>query len=144
MIAIDTNILIYAHRSDSPSHASASERIRVLAESGQSWAIPWPCVHEFLSVATNPKILRPATPMTHAIHQIEVWMESGTLSLLAEGSNYWLALKTLITDGQVIAAQTHDARIAALCLQHGVSELWTADRDFSRYPDLKTRNPLIA
>jgi predicted nucleic acid-binding protein len=40
-------------------------------------------------------------------------------------------------------AQVHDARIAALCLHHGVTELWTADRDFGRFPELRTRNPLI-
>jgi predicted nucleic acid-binding protein len=38
----------------------------------------------------------------------------------------------------------HDARIAALCLQHGVRELWSADRDFNRFPALRTRNPLVA
>jgi predicted nucleic acid-binding protein len=37
----------------------------------------------------------------------------------------------------------HDARIAALCVQHGVRELYSADRDFSRFPQIAVRNPLI-
>lgn len=40
-------------------------------------------------------------------------------------------------------AMVHDGRIAALCLHHGVSELWTADRDFSRFATLAVRNPLV-
>jgi uncharacterized protein len=143
VIAVDTNILIYAHRPDAPQNKVAAQSVRSLAEGKQPWAIPWPCVHEFLSVVTNSKIMKPATPMQTAIDQVEAWMESDRLVLLSEQSGHWQELKAQITSGRIVAAQTHDARIAALCLQHGVSELWTADRDFSRFPELKTRNPLV-
>jgi len=53
-------------------------------------------------------------------------------------------LKSLAVSSRVSGPQIHDTRIAALCLAHGVRELWTADRDFTRYPSLKIRNPLIA
>lgn len=36
----------------------------------------------------------------------------------------------------------HDARIAAICLSHGVKKLWTCDRDFARFPSLRHENPL--
>jgi hypothetical protein len=52
-------------------------------------------------------------------------------------------LAGLLETSGVAGAKVHDARIAALCLSHGVAELWTADRDFSRFPSLTTRNPLI-
>ena len=81
MIAIDTNVLVYAHREDSPFHETAAACLASCAESRAPWAIPWPCVH--------------------------------------------------------------DARIAALCLQHGVRELWSADRDFGRFPALRVVNPLL-
>ena len=58
MIAVDTNILVYAHRQDSEWHPSAARVIRGLAEGTSAWAIPWPCVHEFLAVATHPRIFR--------------------------------------------------------------------------------------
>jgi len=48
-----------------------------------------------------------------------------------------------MTAGQIVGPRVHGARIAALCLQHGVRELWTADRDFSRFPQVKTLNPLL-
>jgi uncharacterized protein len=62
--------------------------------------------------------------------------------LLAETDAHWLELRQLATAGQVTGARIHDARIAALCRQHGVRELWSADRDFGRF-DLVVVNPLI-
>jgi predicted nucleic acid-binding protein len=44
----------------------------------------------------------------------------------------------------VVGNKVHDARVAAICLGHGVRELWSADRDFSYFPDVRTRNPLVA
>ena len=110
MIAIDTNLLVYAHRRDSPWHTIARDAIAGLAEGRSAWAIPWPCVHEFLAIVTHPRIY------VHA-------------NCLSTGRTAW--------------AHVHDARIAALCLTHGVRELWTHDRDFGRFPALAVRNPLV-
>jgi predicted nucleic acid-binding protein len=63
--------------------------------------------------------------------------------VLSEGSTHWETLSRLLTAGKIAGPAVHDARIAAICLAHGVSELWTADRDFSRFPELTARNPLI-
>ena len=52
-------------------------------------------------------------------------------------------LRDLAVRAKLSGPRIHDARIAALCLHHGVRELWTADRDFSAFPKLKTRNPLV-
>ena len=76
MIAVDTNILVYAHREDSPWHSAAVTCVTRLAEGGAPWAIPWPCVHEFLAIVTHPKIYRPATPLTSALDQVGAWIES--------------------------------------------------------------------
>jgi hypothetical protein len=70
-------------------------------------------------------------------------MESPTLVLLAESEGYWSELRSLLEQGRVSGAMVHDARVAAICRDHGVRELWTADRDFSRFPSLTTRNPLV-
>jgi hypothetical protein len=143
MIAVDTNILVYAHREDSPWHAQAYAAIVDLAESRAQWAIPWPCVHEFLSIVTHPKIYTPPTPLHKATDQIQAWFESPSLMLLQEMEGYWLAFRKIVETGQIVGGQMHDARIAALCILHEVQELWTADRDFSRFSGLKVRNPLI-
>ena len=106
------------------------------------WAIPWPCVHEFFSIATHPRIFDPPSTTGQACAQIGAWLESPSLVLIGEGSTHWTRLRTLVIDGKVAGPLVHDARIAAQCLASGVTELWTLNRDFSRFPALKTRNPL--
>lgn len=143
MIALDTNLLVYAHRKDSQWHAAAESAVRLLAEGAAPWGIPWPCLHEFLAIVTHPRIYAPATPQAAAITQIEAWLASPTHVLLSEGPGYWEVLQALLKTSKVSGGQVHDARIAALCLHNRVSELWTADRDFSRFSALTTRNPLV-
>lgn len=142
MIAVDSNILVYAHREDSPWHAAALECVAGLAEGRAQWGIPWPCLHEFLAVATHPRIYSPPTPLDLAVNQVEAWLESPSLVLLAEDKDYWPRLRALLLAGKVLGPKVHDTRVAAICLQHGVGELWMIDRDFSRFPGLKVRNPL--
>lgn len=143
MIAVDTNVLVYAHREDSQWHPQAYARIIELAEGRVPWAIPWPCVHEFLAISTHPKIYSPPTPLDAAIDQVESWLESPSLVLLTESERYWQEFRRILETGKIVGPQVHDARIAGLCLLHGISELWTADRDFSRFPGVKVRNPLF-
>jgi toxin-antitoxin system PIN domain toxin len=143
MIAVDTNILVYGHREDSPWHDTAYQRIAQLAEGRQPWAIPWPCLHEFLAIVTHPRIYAPPTPLALAIDQVEAWLESPGLVLLSESEGYWHELRPAMETGRVAGAQIHDARVASLCRIHGVRELWTADRDFNRFPGLTIRNPLV-
>ena len=144
MIAVDSNILVYAHREESEWHAAAYAKLVELAEGRGAWAIPWPCIHEFLAVVTHPRIYAPPTPLATATDQVEAWLESPSLVLLAESDAHWRTLREALVGGKIAGAQVHDARIAALCLQHGVKELWSADRDFGRFPDLAVVNPLVA
>lgn len=95
MIAVDTNILVYAHREDSPFHLSAESGVRTLAEGGAAWAIAWPCLHEFLAVVTHPRIFDPPTPLAAALDQIEAWRESPSLVVLAETERHWPVLRAL-------------------------------------------------
>jgi toxin-antitoxin system PIN domain toxin len=144
VIAVDTNILVYAHREDAQWHDIAHDRLTELAEGRTSWAIPWPCLHEFLAIVTHPRIFAPPTPADAALDQIEAWLESPSLTLLAESEGYWRDLRATLQEGRIVGPQVHDARVAALCRLHGVRELWTVDRDFGRFPGLTARNPLLS
>jgi len=143
LIAVDTNILVYAHRPDSPWNSEAKACLRELAEGFDPWCIPWTCLHEFFGVVTHPRVFAPPSPLAVALGQIELWMESPALAVLSEGPTYWPALQTTLIDANITGPRVHDARIAALCLQHGVTTLWSADRDFSRFGRLKVVNPLV-
>jgi uncharacterized protein len=143
LIGVDTNILVYAHREESPFHEAAFQRMGELAEGSATWAIPWPCLHEFLAIVTHPRIYAPPTPLSRALDQVDAWLESPTIVLLAESAAHWPALGQMVAGGRIAGAQVHNARVAALCRQHGVRELWSADRDFSRFTRLAVVNPLI-
>jgi toxin-antitoxin system PIN domain toxin len=143
VIAVDTNLLVYAHRRESTFHDKALEALGMLAASGSAWAIPWPCVHEFYGVVTNVRAFKPASTISEASAQVATWLDSPSLVLLHEGANHWEALHRLLVAGRVVGGQVHDARIAAICIEHGVREFWSADRDFNRFPTLTVRNPLV-
>ena len=143
MIATDTNILVHAHRNDSEWHPQARAKIDALAAGRVLWGLPWPCVHEFLAVVTHPRIYSPPSTTEQAMEQVDTWLESPASTLLAESNAHWRTLKEQLLAGKVVGPMVHDARIAAICLTHGVTEFWTADRDFSRFPSLSVRNPLL-
>jgi toxin-antitoxin system PIN domain toxin len=143
LIALDTNILVAAHRRDAEFHSTATVALASLATGSEPWAIPWPCVHEFFSIVTRTGIFVPASTFDEAVTQIDVWLDSPSVHRLGEGPEHWSTLRTLILSSRTTGPRVHDARIAVICIQHGVRELWTADRDFSRFPQLSTRNPLV-
>lgn len=144
MIAVDTNVLVYAHRREAAEHDLALGVMRELAEGDDAWAIPWPCVYEFFSVVTNSRIWAAAasTP-DQAWTQLEAWFASPVLTLLAETDNFEELMATFARLPRVRGPVVHDARVAAICIAHGADKLLTRDRDFSLFPGLRTENPFL-
>ena len=143
MIAVDTNVLVYAHRGESALHDAARAAVAELAEGHRVWAIPWPCIDEFLSVVTHPRVFsrRARSPRRSTSSTLGSAHRSRTVS---ENDRFLDYLRALAVGGAVAGPRLHDARIAAICLANGVTELWSADRDFGRFPSLRVRNPLVA
>jgi uncharacterized protein len=144
MIAIDTNLLVYAPRGNAPFHKETLAALQPVFEGATPWALPWPCVHEFISITTHPRIYQPASTLGEAFGFLESVMGSPQLRLLAESPGYFEKLGDLARAAKLAGPRIHDARIAALCLHHGVRELWTVDRDFSAFSQLKVHNPLAS
>ena len=111
----------------------------VTARVGDPLAVP----SRFLAIVSHSRIFRTPTPLDLALGQIDAWLESPSLVVLSENDQYLENLREIVLPARLAGARIHDARVAALCLSHGVRELWTADRDFSMFPQLNTRNPLI-
>ena len=144
MIALDTNLLVYAHRRESRHHGAAAALLRTLAEGDAPWAVPWPCCYEFLSVVTNPRIWRDdATNPEQAWRQLAAWIASPSLRLIGETDGFPEILERFVRRPRVLGAVVHDARIAAICVAHGAEALLTRDRDFALFPELRTRDPLV-
>jgi toxin-antitoxin system PIN domain toxin len=141
MIAFDTNFLVYAHRGEVPQHAIANRLLARVLEDERPWALPWPCAHEFFSIVTNTRMwAQPTTPL-QAWSVIKDLLRLPGANVIGEGVNHLDILERFIRSGQVRGGMIHDARVAAICIANGINEIWTADRDFSRFPELKTYNP---
>lgn len=142
MIAVDTNILVYAHRRETAVGKEARAKLRELAASTQPWAIPWPCCYEFLSVVTNRRIWKDgAASPEGAWRQFRAWTRSPSNRVIGETEGFEAILGRFVRRPDVVGGVVHDARIAAICVAHGVEALLTRDRDFSLFPELRTRNP---
>lgn len=125
-------------------HEPAYRCLRSLAEGTAAWAIPWPCIHEFIAITTHERVFAPPSPVASAIDQVDAWLESPAVTLLGESEDYWGMLRQVLQGARVRGPKVHDARIAALCKQHGIAEIWTADRDFNHFTGLKATNPLVS
>jgi toxin-antitoxin system PIN domain toxin len=141
VIALDTNILVYARRQEAPHHREARTLLVSFAAGDAPWALPWPCVYEYLRVVTHPRVFDPPTRREDAVEDLESLLTSPSLSLLGEGPAHVSRMPDTVTGGDATGNLVHDAHIAALVLEHGVRELWTTDRDFGRFPGLRLRNP---
>ncbi len=142
MIAVDTNILVYAHRREAAEHDLAKATIERLATGSAPWAIPWPCVYEFFSVVTNPRIWKSAASApVEAWQQVRAWLGSPSIVMLSEPEGFHELFESFAARPRVVGPVIHDARVAALCVAHGVKWLLTRDRDFALFPELTTRNP---
>lgn len=142
MIALDTNLLVYAYMPESQFHAPARAAISELVNSGRRIGIPWSCVHEFLAMTTHRKVYPSPSSADRALQAVKALADLSTVQFLGETARHLELMATMMGSG-VIGPKVHDARIAAICIGHGVDELWTADRDFTFFPGLKTRNPLV-
>lgn len=143
MKAVDTNILVYGFHADFDQHDRALVALKSLISQGEAWGIPSPCVHEFLATVTRSSYLsRPAT-MTEALSFIDTLQTTYGCIVLDESVKHFDTLAEILLASGVTGAKVHDARIAAICRDHAVQELWTADRDFGYFPWLNAVNPLV-
>ena len=141
MKAIDTNVLVYAEIVSSPHHKKARKLVTELAEGALPWAIPWPCLYEFLRVVTHPRVFHPPAPLQLVLSDLKAILASPSLVLLSETPRHFEVMEAVIKTSGVTGNLIHDAHIAALCLEHGVTELFTGDRDFARFPGLNLSDP---
>lgn len=141
MRALDTNVLLQAVVVTTPFHGIARRLLAELAGGSAPWAIPWPCVHEFLRVVTHPRVFHPPMPNAAAMRDLRRILASPSLVLLGETPRHTEVMAAVMEASGATGNLVHDAHIASLCLEHGVSELVTGDRDFARFPQLRTFNP---
>ena len=136
MIAVDTNILVYAHREELPQHAAARARLTALAEGDAPWAIPVFCLGEFVRVVTHPRLFDPPHTLDEACAALDRILASPSLRILNPGERFWALLAHAVREADATGNLVFDAQLAAVCRENGVSVLLTEDRDFARFAGL--------
>jgi len=143
MIAVDTNLLVYAYAEESAEHEPALDALAGLVHAGAPWGIPWTVACEFLALVTNRARLDAPLDAADAFAVLDSWLGAGRAQLLMEPPGIYPSFRELAVHARASGPFFHDARIAAACLANGVTEFWTADRDYGRFPALRVRNPLV-
>lgn len=136
MIAVDTNILIYAHRSEMREHAVALAKLTGIVEGNAPWALPLFCLGEFVRVVTHPRVFSPPTSLEMALDYLERLLDSPSARLLTPSAGFMQTFGDACRQGAVHGNLAFDAQVVAVCREHGVTEILTQDRDFARFPGI--------
>lgn len=139
MIAVDTNVLVYAFRDEFEHHEAARSALRSLAEGPDAWALPVFVLAEFLGVTTHLRILEPPPEEREAVAFLDRLLASPTARVLRPGDRYWPLLRAAVEGDGARGNVVRDAAIAAVCREWGASEILTHDRDFARFTGIRIR-----
>ena len=141
MLLPDVNILIYAHRAESPEHERYAAWLRSLATGPEPFALSELGASGFVRIVTNSKIWGEPTTLDDALQFIENLRRRSNARLLTHGPTSWEIFARLCRAASARGKLVADAYHAALAIEHGC-ELVPADGDFARFPELRWRHPL--
>jgi toxin-antitoxin system PIN domain toxin len=141
MKLLDANILLYAYNSSSQEHEQAQRWLKGAFAAPDPVGLCWPTISAFLRISTNSRIFQQPLQTGQATRIVSQWLSHPSVTLLAPGDRYWSILSGLVVDSQCRGPLVSDASLAALALEHG-AVLCTTDKDFTRFSELRTLNPL--
>lgn len=143
MLALDTNILVHAHRRGTAHHEQALALLGELSEGPAPYALFWPGLYEFLRVVTHHRIFDPPSTTGEALEAIRDLLAPPVVRVLSETGRHSVLLQRVLQESRVTGNLIHDAHLVALALEHGVHEILTLDGDFARFPQVSSRNPFV-
>lgn len=141
MIVLDANLLLYAYDRGSDKHAEARAWVEETFSSGYPVGLPWQTVSAFMRIVTNPRLSRRRFTAAEVVEIVDEWLNQPNVRLLGPGEQHWSFLRQMMVDGQARGPLVTDAQLAALTIEYG-GVLHTTDRDFSRFPGLRWKNPI--
>ena len=142
MIAIDTNLLVYAQREGAAQHRLARRALERASADSRGWGIPLPCIAEFWCVVTHPASSGGPSPVSQARGFLRALVVDGGASIWTPGAGMWERLTQLASEMKITGARVFDLQIALTALENGATELWSHDRGFAGLPGLLVRDPL--
>jgi predicted nucleic acid-binding protein len=143
MIALDTNLLIYAHREKTPEHEAARTAIIEALSDPRGWGICLPTIAEFWSIVTKQSHPGGASSPTIVNHFFHHLMTEGHGHVWTPGPGFGERLMRWAASLKVRGSRIFDLQIAVIAYEHGAREIWTHDRNFLSVPAVKVRDPLV-
>lgn len=141
MIALDTNLLVYAHRRRTPQHQRARRAIEAAAADGRGWGLAAAVLPEFWSVVTHPAAEgRPSTPAQAAAF-VRALTDAGA-HIWLPGPGFGPRLLQVAAHLALNGPRIFDLQIALTAFEGGATELWTHDAAFITVPGLHVVDPL--
>lgn len=141
MIVVDANLLIYAYNTASPHCQKSRQWLEDVFSGIEPVGLPWQSIAAFLRITTNPQLHGRQYSLKEAAGIVEDWMAQTNVRILTPADDHWVQFRRMIVEGQASGPMISDAELAALTVEYG-GVLYTADRDFARFPGLRWKNPL--
>lgn len=140
MRIVDANVLLYAVNPDSQHHESAKDWLERSLSGSDQVGFAWNALLAFVRLATKQVVFaHPLTP-DEAMGLVDDWLRANSAEVVNPGPAHALHLRALLSQVGTAANLTNDAHLAALALEHGASVV-TYDRDFARFPGLRSASP---
>jgi uncharacterized protein len=142
LILVDANILLYAEDQLSSQHVAARNWWDSQLSGSSPVCLCWTVLCAFIRIGTNPRVFEHPMTIAQASSRVQSWLDQPCARLVYPTERHWVVLRDLLIRGQAGGNLVTDAHLAALAMEHGC-ELMSTDADFSRFPKLKWRNPLV-
>jgi len=141
MVLCDVNVVLGAGMRESPHHDVCRARIDGLLNAQERFAISDLVLSAVIRIATNPKVFKKPSSLASAFAFVRTFRDHPDAVVVSPGPRHWRIFQELATKSNCRGADTTDAYLAALAVEHGC-EWWTADAGFGRFPGLRWRNIL--
>jgi len=135
------NVLVYAFHDGAPNHDRYRDWLTAAVLSDEPLGLSELVLSSFIRIATHPRIFSPPAPVADALVFAEALRGQPNAVIVAPGARHWSIFERICRESGVRGNLVSDAYLAALAIESG-SEWITADRDFSRFPELRWRHPL--
>jgi toxin-antitoxin system PIN domain toxin len=143
VLAVDTNVLVYAADADSPFHRPCRDWLERQRSRPDAWYTSWPILYEFLRVTTHPRVMRRPWRAAAAWKFVTALLASPGLAVLIPTQRHAdVATEVLMELPHLAGNLVHDAHTAILMREHGVRRICTRDTDFNQFPFLEVIDPI--
>jgi toxin-antitoxin system PIN domain toxin len=143
VIVPDINLLVFAYNSDAPHHEEARRWWETCLSKGGTVGLPWVVVLGFVRVMTSRVVLTDPMGPVEALEHVHSWIERPQIQVLVPGPRHLEILTEIMHISGASGRLTTDAHLAALAIETQ-SELHSNDADFSRFPGLRWKNPMVS